>query len=580
MSSHKLQIEEIVNPKEILLLRSLECPIDNMVPMENSAIVCKKCETVYCKDCIEKWKNTSNICPMRCSPMELIPIERTILAQQIEKIKVKCKNESHGCTEKVLLKDQKTHEKNCLFKQVECCKCKELQCEGYILEHLLNQCKKLTINCFICKTTSQVSEINHHLRQCLDNHYICKICTDYHPSSESNTDSNCKLLLETCKDCKLPELKLNLGTQNHLCLSEKYKDNNIVINNYLLQLLIKIESIIEKKSVEKSKLYLSFKNEIEQIVKLFENKFDSKLFLLEKRKSKIEEESIRKIIIKNQNKAVDLHKIKSDIQQDNSKIDGKYFLINIFKLLGIKQSLKEEQLSYNFNIEKLKREFSFISSKNELKLNQLTNILYNISIIKNNNKSANESGLKLPGVSSVIGGNDELIPKDNQLEGIKKRNTHVREKSDSFGMQTEATNKVIKMNDVLNNNNKILSQKDKSQSNIIDMHKVNKEIESKLENPNNGNKCIICCKPQSIKELLSKCYYSNCKNYFCKDCYARNYFQARGENWKCEFFDCDTCKVKKNCIMSSLFCTQCDKRVCFKCFRGNHAEHNKIKYYD
>jgi hypothetical protein len=47
----KLNPEEIVNMDEIPLGEMLECPIDGMISL--NPIICKKCETVFCIDCIE-----------------------------------------------------------------------------------------------------------------------------------------------------------------------------------------------------------------------------------------------------------------------------------------------------------------------------------------------------------------------------------------------------------------------------------------------------------------------------------------------------------------------------------------------
>ena len=48
----KIEKNEISNPEEILLLDSLECPIDNIIPLK--PYMCSKCHTIFCKECIEK----------------------------------------------------------------------------------------------------------------------------------------------------------------------------------------------------------------------------------------------------------------------------------------------------------------------------------------------------------------------------------------------------------------------------------------------------------------------------------------------------------------------------------------------
>lgn len=309
-NNSKLQIEEIINPHEITLIRNIECPIDNMVPLDNLAVVCKKCETVYCKDCIDVWKRTNNICPMRCTPMELIPVEKTILASQLEKIKVKCKNEQFGCNLKVLIKEQKLHEKNCPYKQAECFKCNKKLPEGFITNHLLEECDALRIKCFVCGSKCQMDKINSHIQNCLESYYLCPTCSDYHLKSESNNDRICKLLIEICTKCNLPEISNILGTSEHNCLSSKYKDNQIAISNYLLHLSVKYEVLMEKKLKEKNKLYTAFENELSEVIKLIEKKYLNKLYMIDKKLNKIEEDSIKKMIYKNQLTAENLYSIQ------------------------------------------------------------------------------------------------------------------------------------------------------------------------------------------------------------------------------------------------------------------------------
>jgi hypothetical protein len=326
----KLQLEDIVNPQEILLLRSIECPIDNMIPLDSLAVVCKKCETVYCKDCIDVWKRTNNICPMRCQPMELIPVEKTILASQLELIKIKCKYEQYGCIEKILIKDQKSHEKNCKYKQTECFKCNLKLSEGFLVSHLLEECDSLRIKCFICNNKYQMNKLDVHIAECIEKSYLCKSCGDYHLKSESNSDKVCKLLIEICPKCKLPELKNILNPTEHNCLSNKYKDNQIAISNYLLHLSVKIEIQMEKKLKDMGKCYLTFENEVFEVIKLLEKKFSNKQYVIDKKYQKIEDDSVKKIIVRNQSSSEEITKIEKSISELCSIIDSK--LLNIVRI--------------------------------------------------------------------------------------------------------------------------------------------------------------------------------------------------------------------------------------------------------
>ncbi len=213
----------------------------------------------------------------------------------------------------------------------------------------------------------------------------------------------------------------------------------------------------------------------------------------------------------------------------------------------------------------------------------MRDILNNINSNRVNTKTAN---------NQIQGGNDnnqgeaktKIVniresDKNLQNEGNKKRIVikHSREMSDNNN-QTELSNKIIKSNDVETQVLKI-TQKDKSQSEIFDVKAATKKIESNLESKNEV-KCTICYKPQNVKLLHIKCHYENCFNFFCNDCYKRNFYQYRTSNVKCDYFSCDTCKRKKLCIMTSILCNTCDKRICDQCYKIHHSDHSNIKYFE
>lgn len=336
--SKKLQLEEILNQNEISLLRNIECPIDNMIPLENNAVVCKKCETVYCKDCIESWKKTNNICPMRCQPMELIPIEKTILIQQLERIQVKCKYFSYGCTSRVGVKETtKTHENECYYKQVECPKCITKVNEGFFFDHLISKCEKSKLRCFVCIREYNLSSFHSHLKSCIESNVVCEICSDYHQKESFNEglSSECKMKLVICKKCNMPEVSCYLYSNviDHNCISDKFSNCQFAISNYLLYLGSRIESLIEKKVKEKTILIKNIKNEYKDISEFIEKKIQSKISMINIKRKKIEDESGKKILaknhIKNEENLVLLGKNKATL----GKIQGK-LILNYYKVLG------------------------------------------------------------------------------------------------------------------------------------------------------------------------------------------------------------------------------------------------------
>ena len=108
----KIEKNEISNPEEILLLDSLECQ-DNIIPLK--PYICSKCYTIFCNECIEKYKEKSNDSPMRCSPFNIIEMKNLIINQQLNLIKVNCKFMKNRYSSKILLKEIKIHENYCNY---------------------------------------------------------------------------------------------------------------------------------------------------------------------------------------------------------------------------------------------------------------------------------------------------------------------------------------------------------------------------------------------------------------------------------------------------------------------------------
>lgn len=89
------------------------------------------------------------------------------------------------------------------------------------------------------------------------------------------------------------------------------------------------------------------------------------------------------------------------------------------------------------------------------------------------------------------------------------------------------------------------------------------------------NLCPKCSKPCDLCRMviycetcLKKCFYENCNNKFCPECFKRNEHQTRNPKVNCKFFTCEKDKIC-DCLMTSLFCTKCDKRHCNNCIHEN-----------
>jgi hypothetical protein len=322
IDKHKIPLEEIVNPKEIMLIRSIECPIDNMVPLEHFAVVCKKCETVYCKDCIEVWKKNSNICPMRCSPMQLIKVDLTIVGQQLQKIRIKCSNEVFGCEAKLLTKDIKKHENECPYRQEECSSCSVKKCYYLMGHHLLKECESLKIQCFICSNKYHLGDIREHIKKCQEVNTYCDICSTYH-STNLESKYKCRLNVTTCSKCSLPEINYIIGTQEHICLNEKSQSTHNSLNNYLLQLSVRVQMAMDKAMKDRYKINNFFLQDFHEKIKNVQRVYFNKLYQLSNKTKKVHEDYKRRIQIKNSEIKENITKLKQVYVNLQNKIESK-----------------------------------------------------------------------------------------------------------------------------------------------------------------------------------------------------------------------------------------------------------------
>ncbi len=93
--------------------------------------------------------------------------------------------------------------------------------------------------------------------------------------------------------------------------------------------------------------------------------------------------------------------------------------------------------------------------------------------------------------------------------------------------------------------------------------------------PVENAKCSLCQKMKNCDKCKKKCFYQGCKNLFCQDCYKKNEHQARGSSVSCKFFTCER-DQRSDCLMTSLYCNKCEKRLCSYCLKNDdHVDHFK-----
>jgi hypothetical protein len=318
----KISIDDIVNQEELPLLNYLECPIDNLISL--APVMCKKCETCFCQDCIDNWKKKSNICPMRCNPMELITIDKTILKQQLDKIRLPCTNYKLGCLSKLLIKEVQTHEKICEYKGIKCDKCGETVPMIGLLYHLYESCKKNTVNCFICNTAINLNNFLSHIQNFEVQLNMCKICVQPLGGNSDSADllslhgKTCSLKLINCQKCKLPELQSEILNLNHRCLNDCDLSN---LNTYLKSLQGRYELSINEIIIKQDEKYKDFLKKFGDINNEILRRENEKCLKLDQKKIKLSDDFLKKMFGIKKEKRENLNRLNSEIQELEKKIE-------------------------------------------------------------------------------------------------------------------------------------------------------------------------------------------------------------------------------------------------------------------
>ena len=235
-------------------LINIECPICLLVCVNTK--MCSCCNAIFCKDCIKEiWRK----CPLCNDPnFSCISTANTPVDYQLKKLKAKCVNHVNGCLTVSNIISIENHQLNCLYKQV---KCKQSGCFDKIIQikmidHYMNSCHGLQIECYMCNINYNLIEYINHLEKCSKNFTKCKHCLFFHKlpkenvasqyqymkfninesynSNQSKTHQNCSMIINSCDLCGLPDFKVDFEKNYHKCLqfkesfiNTKNKDINI-----------------------------------------------------------------------------------------------------------------------------------------------------------------------------------------------------------------------------------------------------------------------------------------------------------------------------------------------------------------
>jgi hypothetical protein len=314
MENNKISPDDIANKEELCLEGYLECPIDNMVSL--NPLMCKKCETVFCPNCIEDWKKRSNVCPMRCNPIELIKTDKSIIRQQLNKVKVHCPFMKNGCPDKIMVNELARHERICEYRNVECDKCKEKIANINMISHVFESCALRRIQCPQCEISFNLKDLMGHFSLC--NFNTCNFCSDTKTLSHT-----CNYELRECLKCGLPELSGSLNTI-HKCVD---KDNAALVSGYLKNLYTKIENNISCRINNRDNRYKEFVGKINEIAGDVIKKQNEKEGGFETKINEAKDKCFKRINVAKKERYDDIDKLKNELKDSERFIQGKYSLI-------------------------------------------------------------------------------------------------------------------------------------------------------------------------------------------------------------------------------------------------------------
>ena len=136
-------------------------------------IRCKTCLTMFCKQCISKWKSKSSKCPMNCGEFQEDTVDRN-LKNMLEKFKLYCPNNQSGCISIINYNDFIDHvNKYCDFIRYKCKLCNQ-EVNKKDIENHYNNCPVICINnqqdeilCDVCKGNIKNKNYVNHFNVCL-----------------------------------------------------------------------------------------------------------------------------------------------------------------------------------------------------------------------------------------------------------------------------------------------------------------------------------------------------------------------------------------------------------------------------
>ena len=482
---HKIDQDDIVNKKDLPLLQSMVCSIDLYIPV--NPVFCANCQNIFCSDCINNWKNQSQVCPICKTVFNQLPNgENSLITQEINNIRLKCKYSKNGCSKELQIQNKAFHESNCDYMFLECNKCHQQIPKIFLEKHLFEDCTKNQIQCYLCEKSFSICNIVKHLSSCdgkqnkeVINIINCDKCNQKYIHSESNNEHKCE-----------NELGSNLNLLIDKC-KQDYMENEKKEKEKMKKIYQNAMTILKDNKIAFTKLRDKLNREIDL----------KKNSLLKIKQIKTSHYSECITFLKNSNK-----KIEKSIQNKENELQ------RIETLLKITQPLLQKEISENY-----------LLAETEMKLKK--QMLDKISL---ENKDINNSDITKNKAKELLLTKINIIPNKESIYFKGKCNICQNESSEMVKCNICHSN-ICKKCQI-----KCPNEKTK---NFFYCQKC-------------FTKCSFC-DVNFCKKCLIPCFNSKCSNVFCPDCYRINEHQVKGKDDNCKIFACEICEMDHICIMQS-----------------------------
>jgi len=514
-----------MNQEEVPLLSNLECPIDNLITL--NPFICSKCETVFCNECIEQWKKSSNECPTcRSKLLVNVQLEKHILNTQISKIKIRCPNSSYGCKDNVKVNNLKINNEYCRFNQIKCNKCSSTFQTGLQINHLASECEFFKLTCMFCLREFSLQTIIDHISLCFKEHErnLCKYCLKTHDSSD------CEEKLEACDKCILPDSLGSFSRKTHICGKDP-----IGVANHLRNINLKLNKYQSDFVIEINKKFVKFEEDFSKKKREFD---------------KIQNEVIKK-----------LNGYQDEMSKEEKQINKKNHLIKKNHMNSLEQEINKLEKNIN-GIPSFKLEIDikiYSLDKDNRKTLEKLDFDYNKQSVMIHNEIHITNFLLRKIHPNLISCNNEVKWLETKHVGMDNTNSISSFANSVCYLCNKHTGNIS-----YNKCEKCL-QSVCNQCKFI--CKTNESCHKNVFCKNCFVKCCLCGSSDCCSKCVKSCKSKNCSNLVCSNCHKPNkhlYYE------NCKTIYCKDCEKKNLCILTTFYCSNCNERFCNKCFSKCH----------